>query len=284
MQPLFQRSTAITLRLVLLGALSVALLTLDHRFDHLELVRAQLSRLLYPLQVLVDLPARAGNWGAEYFTTHTELVADNRHLREERRLMQAQVQKLAALETENARLRNLLGSSSKVGSSVLVAELLAVDLDPYRQQVIINKGENDKVYAGQPVIDAHGVMGQIIHTGPYTSTALLITDPSHALPVQINRTGLRTVVSGTGSPERLSLLFIPTTADVREGDQVFTSGLGGRFPPDYPVGTVVSVQRTPGQAFAQVDARPSARIDRSREVLLVWHSRQPPPQGGDEDE
>lgn len=271
MQPLFQQSTAITLRLVLLGALSVALMTLDHRFEHLGLVRAQLSRLLYPLQVVVDLPARAGIWGSEFFSTHHTLREHNTRLREERMRMQSQLQKLVALETENARLRSLLGSSSKVGSPVRVAELLAVDLDPYRQQVVIDKGLNDDIYAGQPVIDAQGVMGQVLHVGPWSATVMLITDPSHALPVQINRNGLRTIVSGTGNPDRLSLLFIPTTADVRVGDAVFTSGLGGRFPPDYPVATVASVERPPGQAFARVSATPSAQIDRSREVLLVWH-------------
>ena len=181
------------------------------------------------------------------------------------------MQKMVALETENARLRDLLGSSSKVENSVLVAELLAVDLDPYRQQVLINKGTNHAVYAGQPVIDASGVMGQIIHAGTFTSTALLISDPSHALPVHVDRTGLRTIVTGTGSPDRLELRFIPTTADIEVNDTVFTSGLGGRFPPNYPVAVVSSVERPRGQAFARVFATPTARIDRSREVLLVWH-------------
>jgi len=277
MQPLFQQSTGITLRLILLGALSVSIMTLDHRFDHLRLVREQLAALLYPLQILVDFPARLGTWGAATLSTHHRLLEDNTRLRSERTLMQAQLQKLVALETENSRLRDLLGSSSKVSTPVLVAELLAVDLDPYRQQVLINKGAGDNVYPGQPIIDASGVMGQIIHAGRFTSTALLISDPSHALPVQVNRTGLRTIATGTGSPDRLALRFIPTTADIRVGDAIFTSGLGGRFPPDYPVGTVSSVERPAGEAFARVFATPTARIDRSREVLLVWHRTEPPP-------
>lgn len=277
MQPLFQQSTGITLRLVLLGVLSVSIMTLDHRFDHVRLVREQISLLIYPLQILVDLPARLGTWGASAISSHKTLASENEHLRSERTLMQAKLQKLVALETENARLRDLLGSSSKVGNSVLVAELLAVDLDPYRQQVLINKGARHAVYTGQPVIDASGVMGQIIHAGTFTSTALLISDPSHALPVQVNRTGLRTIVTGTGNPHRLELRFIPTTADIEVDDAVFTSGLGGRFPPNYPVAIVASVERPPGQAFAQVFATPTARIDRSREVLLVWHQPESAP-------
>lgn len=271
MQPLFQQATGVTLRLILLGALSLSIMTLDHRFDHLRLVREQISLLLYPLRVIVDMPARLGTWGATAVSSHRTLLNENERLRAERTLMQAQLQKMVALETENARLRDLLGSSSKVENSVLVAELLAVDLDPYRQQVLINKGTNHAVYTGQPVIDASGVMGQIIHAGTFTSTALLISDPSHALPVQVDRTGLRTIVTGTGSPDRLELRFIPTTADIEVNDTVFTSGLGGRFPPNYPVAVVSFVERPRGQAFARVFATPTARIDRSREVLLVWH-------------
>jgi rod shape-determining protein MreC len=275
MQPLFQQATGITLRLVLLGALSVSIMTLDHRFDHLRFVREQIGLLIYPLQVLVDLPARFGTWGASAISSRKTLLDENERLRNESTLMQAQLQKMAALETENARLRDLLGSSSKVGDSVLVAELISVDLDPYRQQVLINKGARDNVYKGQPVIDASGVLGQIIHPGTFTSTALLISDPSHALPVQVDRTGLRTIVTGTGNPDRLELRFIPTTADIEVGDAVFTSGLGGRFPPNYPVAMVASVERPRGQAFARVFATPTARIDRSREVLLVWHTTEP---------
>ncbi|MDH3713479.1 MAG: rod shape-determining protein MreC [Gammaproteobacteria bacterium] len=275
MQPLFQQATGITLRLVLLGALSVSIMTLDHRFDHMHFVREQISLLIYPLQILVDLPARLGTWGASAISSQRTLLDENERLRSEGTLMRAQLQKLAALETENARLRDLLGSSSKVGDSVLVAALLAVDLDPYRQQVLINKGARHNVYTGQPVIDASGVMGQIIHTGTFTSTALLISDPSHALPVQVDRTGLRTIVTGTGNPNRLELRFIPTTADIEVDDTVFTSGLGGRFPPNYPVAIVSSVERPRGQAFARVFATPTARIDRSREVLLVWHQTEP---------
>ena len=263
--------------MILLGALSLSIMTLDHRFDHLRLVREQISLLIYPLRIVVDVPARLGTWGATAISSHRTLLKENQQLRDERTLMQAQLQKMVALETENARLRDLLGSSSKVENSVLVAELLAVDLDPYRQQVVINKGANNAVYAGQPVIDASGVMGQIIHAGTFTSTALLISDPSHALPVQVDRTGLRTIATGTGSPDRLELRFIPTTADIEVNDVVFTSGLGGRFPPNYPVAVVSSVERPRGQAFARVFATPTARIDRSREVLLVWHQPQSVP-------
>ena len=180
------------------------------------------------------------------------------------------MQKFDALEAENLRLRELLDSSFKVSDRVLIAELMAVEMDPYRHQVILNKGERDNAFVGQPLVDAYGIMGQILHTTPFTSTAMLITDPAHATPVQVNRNGLRSIAVGTGSLSELSLPHIPNSADIRVGDLLITSGLGGRFPPGYPVATVVAVTIDPGHPFAQVSARPLSHLDRSREVLLVW--------------
>jgi len=182
------------------------------------------------------------------------------------------MQKLAALEVENIRLRELLDSSFEVGEKVLIAELMSVNLDPYKHQVVINKGELHDVYPGQPLVDADGVMGQIVHAGPYSSTAILITDTSHAIPVQVNRNGLRTIALGSGSINRLELPYIPNSADIRPGDLLTTSGLGGRFPPGYPVATVETVEHDPGSAFASVNATPLAHLNSSREVLLVWPS------------
>jgi rod shape-determining protein MreC len=164
----------------------------------------------------------------------------------------------------------LLGSSIKVGNRVLVAEISAVDLDPFRHQVMIRKGSTSGVYLGQAVLDAHGVMGQVVHTTPYTATVLLITDASHSLPVQVLRSGQRTVAVGNGRSDALDLPYLPNNLDVREGDLLVTSGLGGVFPGGYPVATITSVQRQPGRSFAAVAARPLAQLDRSREVLLVW--------------
>ena len=242
----------------------------DHRYHHLESLRAALSVLTYPLQLIADLPVSGSRWLSEAFATRDRLQTDNHRLREENLKLLARLQKLEALEAENFRLRDLLESSFKVGDRVLVAELSAVDLDPYKQQVVIDKGATSGVTEGQPVLDAHAVMGQVVHVNPFTATVLLITDASHALPVQVLRNGLRTIAVGTGRINQLELPYLPNDSDIREDDLLGTSGLGGKFPPGYPVARVAQVQRTPGQPFAQVVAEPRAHLDRSREVLLVW--------------
>lgn len=270
MARLLQSGTEATLRLVLLVLLSAGLMFVDHRYQHLETVRGVLAGAIAPLRYTVDLPATWLGWTSEHMTGHGDLIDRIHELERNNIELRARQQRLETLQAENRRLRALLESSAKREDRVRVAELLAVDLDPYRQQVVVNKGERDGVYRGQPLIDAHGVMGQIIHTSPITATALLISDPNHALPVQLNRNGLRTIASGTGEPDRLELLYIPNSADVRVGDLVVTSGLGGRFPPNYPVAIVVLVERRPGEPFARVVAEPRAQLDRSREVLLVW--------------
>ena len=168
------------------------------------------------------------------------------------------------------RLRDLVSSSFKIGDRVLIAELESVDLDPYRQQVMINKGSSSGVFVGQPALDANAVMGQVIRVTPGTATVLMITDAEHALPVQVNRNGLRTIAEGTGFIDRLQLRHLPNNADIREGDLLVTSGLGGHFPPGYPVARVSEVRHEPGKPFATVIATPSAHLERTREVLLVW--------------
>jgi rod shape-determining protein MreC len=263
---------------VALAALSIAFMTIDHRQHHLDSVRAALSVVVYPLQWLVDLPGATGQWFRESLSTRRELQEENASLRTQQLVLSTQLQKLEALEAENMRLRALLDSSFQVGKRpMLIAELLSVDMDPYRHQIEINKGSLDDLFEGQPLLDSQGVMGQLIHVAPFTATAMLITDPSHAIPVQINRTGLRTIALGTGSIDRLELPHIPTNADVRIGDLLVSSGLGGRFPPGYPVAEVISVEQDPGNTFSTVIARPRARLDRSREVLLVWPPEAPGP-------
>jgi len=155
---------------------------------------------------------------------------------------------------------------------MLIAETITVDLDPYKRQIVINKGLLSGIYAGQPILDAYGIMGQIIHPGIPSSTAILITDPSHAIPVQNNRNGLRTILYGTGSANFLEIQNLPNNADIKEGDLLITSGLGGRFPEGYPVAVVTEIKRDPGQPFAQIIAEASAHLEQSREVLLVMES------------
>lgn len=249
---------------------SILLMTLDQRQQHLDSLRSALSVVVFPIQWLVDQPAASQDWFQETLSSRRALQEENARLRTEQLILKAELQKLEALEAENLRLRELLDSSFKVRERVLIAEIMAVDLDPYRHQILLNKGSHDDLYTGQPLVDANGVMGQVVQAGPFTATAMLITDPAHAVPVQVNRNGLRSIALGTGSLTSLSLPYLPNNADIRTGDLLITSGLGGRFPPGYPVAEVQNVIRDPGEPFAQVFARPLAELNRSREVLLVW--------------
>ena len=250
--------------------LSLILLVVDHRFHHLQQLRSALAFLTYPLHYLADLPFTASSWLDETTSSRDTLLAQNRELRELNLHLRAELQKYESLQAENMRLRDLVDSSFKVGDRVLVAELSSVDLDPYKQQVVINKGAVSGAYEGQPVLDAHAVMGQVINVNPLSSTVLLITDTSHALPVQVLRNGLRTIAVGTGRITELKLPYLPTNSDIVEGDLLVTSGLGGKFPPGYPVATVTQIDRSPDAPFSTVLAQPRAHLDRSREVLLVW--------------
>ncbi len=250
--------------------LSLVMMTLDHRQDYLERVRAAVATLLYPIQALIHLPVSAGSWLGENLASREALLEENARLRTQNAILRGQLQKLIALELENMRLRKLLDSSQRVGERVLVAELMAVDLDPFTRQVMINKGSLNDVYRGQPVLDAEGVFGQVIHVAPLSSVVLLVSDPAHALPVQVARNGLRAIAEGTGDDTRLALRHIPNNADIREGDLLITSGLGGVFPSGYPVARVSEVRPDSTQPYATVIATPLAHLNRAREVLLVW--------------
>ena len=257
--------------------LSVVLMAVDQRYHHLQSLRAALAVITYPLHLLADLPVTATRWVSGTLSTRDQLVESVDELRGENLRLRARLQKFEAVQAENMRLRDLLESSFKVGDRVLVAELSSVDLDPYKQQVMIDKGSTSGVFEGQPVLDAHAVMGQVTHVSPYTATVLLITDASHALPVQVLRNGLRTIAVGSGRVNRLDLPYLPNDADIREDDLLVTSGLGGKFPPGYPVARVAEVERTPDRPFARISAEPRAHLDRSREVLLVWTVNPPAP-------
>jgi len=264
----------VVIRLVCAAALSVFLMTADHKAQYLQSLRSALSTLVYPLQYAVHLPIRSVAWAAENLSSRSSLITENERLKVDRLRLQVRLEKLVELESENRRLRTLLDSSVKTSEKVLIAELLSVDMNPFNRRIVLNKGRSHGVYAGQSLVDSQGVMGQIASVGPFSSTALLITDPSHALPVQSNRTGLRAVAVGTGAADLVTLSHIPNNADIRVGDLLVTSGLGGRFPHGYPVGRVTRVQRDSGQPFASVDIEPSARLERNREVLLIWANGQ----------
>ena len=185
-------------------------------------------------------------------------------------LLHAKTEKMAALTAENNRLRDLLGSAAKLQDNVIVAELIGVAPDPEKHEVVIDKGGTDGVFVGQPLLDAKGLMGQVVDVSRYSSRVLLISDPSHSVPVQVARSNLRLVAQGTGSTNRLELMYVQNTADVGAGDLLISSGLGGRFPVGYPVGVVNKVEHRPGRPFSTVTAIPSALLDRSRHVLLVF--------------
>ncbi|MGB5584854.1 MAG: rod shape-determining protein MreC [Gammaproteobacteria bacterium] len=273
MQTLFLRGPAVTLRMIILVILSIILMTADHRWQHLDTVRNTLSYLLYPVEYVVDLPIRLYYWGQENLSAHQTLLQENQHLKDMQLQSRVQLQKLDILEKENERLRQLLSATPKTPEDHLIAEIVAVDVDPYRHFIVLNKGAKYGVYRGQPIIDAHGVMGQIVYVNAMTSTAMLISDVSHAIPVQIDRTGLRSVAFGTGQTDYLDLRHIPHNADIQVGDKLISSGLGERFPRNYPVATITRIDRDTGETFVDVRAEPLAQLDTSREVLLVWTQR-----------
>ena len=266
---MFALNPTATLRLGLWVALAIALMTVDHRYRYLDGVRDVLATAVYPLHSLVGLPTATRNWLMENLASRGALLEENARLREKQVFLNAQLQKLIVLEAENRRLRSLLESVVEAPERVLVAELLAVDFDPYRHHILINRGRQHGIHVGQPVLDQHGVVGQVIRADPLTATVILITDPNHALPIQINRTGIRTLALGTGHFQQLELPHVPHHEDVKAGDLLVTSGLGGRFPHGYPVGVVTEVRFDPGSPFARIVARPVARLDRIREVMLL---------------
>ncbi|MEH6388680.1 rod shape-determining protein MreC [Pseudomonas profundi] len=269
-KPLFIKGPSLGVRLLALTVLSVALMVTDARLNVLQPVRAQLGMILMPIYYVAELPVRAWENVHTQLTSRADLIAENQRLRAESLLTQRKLQKLAALTEQNVRLRELLNSSSLVDERVLVAELVGVDPNPFTQRIMIDKGERDGVFLGQPVLDATGLMGQVVEVMPFNSRVLLLTDVSHSLPVQVNRNGLRAMATGTGNNDWLELRHVSDTADIRIGDIMVSSGLGQRFPAGYPVGRVISVEQDPAEPFSIVKVAPTAQLNRSRYLLLVF--------------
>jgi rod shape-determining protein MreC len=264
------RTTGLLLRCVLYSLLALGLIIVDKRYDHLGKIRRLLSIVAYPVQVAVASPFEGWNWFRESVTTRDALRADKAKLESELRLAQFRLQRYEALETESQRLRALRDNTAGVSNQFIIGDIMDVDLDAFRERVLVDKGARDGVFVGQAVLDAGGVFGQVARVAQLTSEVILISDPAHAIPVQINRNGVRTIAVGTGDTNRLKLPYLPTSADVIVGDLLVTSGLGGGFPAGYPVGTVAEVKRDPAQSLADVDLRPAAALDRSRELMFVW--------------
>jgi rod shape-determining protein MreC len=271
------RTTGLLLRCVLYSLLALALIIVDKRYDHLGKIRRLLSIVAYPVQIAVASPFEGWDWFRESVSSRGALRADKAKLEAELRLAQFRLQRYEALEAESQRLRALRNSTAEITDRFVIGNIMDVDLDAFRERVLVDKGAQDGVFVGQAVLDAGGVFGQVARVGQLTAEVILISDATHALPVQINRNGLRTIAAGTGDMGRLKLPYLPTSADVVVGDLLVTSGLGGGFPAGYPVGTVAEVKRDPAQSLADVDVKPAAALDRSRELMFVWLKPQAAP-------
>jgi len=244
----------------------------DIKFNKLEGARGFLDALATPIYWVADIPTRIGEWTDTHIHSRSTLLEENERLRRENLILQGRSHQMASMQAENVRLRALLNSTEMLRDDVLVAELLGVSPDPLRHQLVLNKGADDGVFIGQPLIDADGLMGQIVEAGGGSSRALLITDATHSVPVQVNRNGVRAIAEGAGTLGNLEVHHVSATTDIQEGDLLVTSGLGGRFPVGYPVAVVSEIVRDPGQPFARITAVPTAALDRSRHVLLVFTS------------
>jgi len=254
-----------------LALLSMIMMLADSRFSYLSQVRFYASYLVTPLHWLADTPRSISDSVNNNFQSRSYLIGENQRLKEQLLTLQFRLQKQEHLEAENQRLNELLNASSIVDERGVLAQVTGESPDPFIKRVLINKGSSDGVFVGQPVLDAYGLMGQVIEVEPFTSWVLMITDPQHSTPIQVNRNGNRAIASGTqDSLHRLVLNNISDTFDVREDDVLVTSGFGGRFPAGYPVGVVSSVVHDPGEPFATVIIEPTAQLDRSRNVLLVF--------------
>jgi rod shape-determining protein MreC len=257
-------------RLVAFAALALSLMYSDNRYEYLDRVRFSVAYLTTPVYWLADIPTRVSFWIDDVFVSQRDLIEENTQLRQQLLFAQRELQLLAGLASENSRLRELQEASQAVQGRVMTAEIINVSNDPGSRRVLINRGAHNGVIEGQAMLDAHGLMGQVEEVLPFTSWVLLITDSRHGTPVQVNRNGERTIARGSrGDAPGLELEFVPDTADISVGDLLVSSGLGQRFPKDYPVAEVISIIHDPGQPFAQIRARPLAQMDRTRHVMLV---------------
>ncbi len=277
-RPIIARGPPLGARFFLLLVISLVVMRVDYRYHHLDQVRLWMTGALHPLHLIVQAPSQAWDWMTSSFADRDQLRARNADLGAKLRVANLRLQRFEALSEENRRLRDIRESSAGIKERTLIAEIMRVDLDPFRHRVLINKGTQDGAFKGQPVLDADGIFGQITRPGLYSSEVILITDAAHAIPVQANRNGLRTIAVGTGDLHKLSLPFLTGDADLKVEDLLVSSGLGGVFPAGYPVARVSRVERDPGETFAVVEAKPLANLDRTREVLLVWYTEAPLPQ------
>lgn len=258
-------------RLSIIFLLSMLLMWADENTQLLKTPRYYFAYVLQPVNQMALLPSVIGNWFELSAQSHDTLMQQNSELKTRNLVLDQRIQRLISLETENIELRELLGASERIDDSVLSTEIITVDEDPISQQIMINRGGSDKVFVGQPVLDAKGLMGQVVEVQPNRSRVLLIADSNHEIPVQVNRNGVRAIAVGTGQIDQLKLIYVPDTADIKQGDLLVSSGLGMRYPAGYPVAEVTEVKHFAGQAYARVSAKPSAALGQSRQFLLVFN-------------
>lgn len=264
------RGGSVGFRFTLYAIASIVVMFLDQREGWLERARFVLQAASYPLQLAVSSPTAAWSWLQESFTTRDALRSENNKLRLQQRDILLRSMRFEELARENAQLRGLRDSLPPVADHWLVSEVVNVQLNSLRQRVLLNRGTANGVFKGQAVLDEKGLLGQTLHVGPWSAEVILITDPEHAVPVQVERNGLRTIAVGAGDTASLALPYLPANADVKSGDLLVTSGLGGVFPAGYPVARIAEVHRDAVQPLAQVRAVPLGRVELDREVMLVW--------------
>ena len=267
--PVASRSgdAASPLRLLAYLALAITLIVLDDQAGWLARLRGQANSLVQPVWALAGLPGKLGNQVKDSAASHSQLVTENRELRNQLLLANARLTRLQTAALDNAQLRELLNVAERSGLDVQLAPILDIDLDPVKQRLVLDAGTREGVHVGQAVIDAGGLMGQVISVTGGTSTVLLLTDPDHAVPVTVARNGVRLIVYGRG--DKLELRDIPLSAGVEVGDEIVTSGLGGRFPAGFPVGTITGLRPDDTHAFLVGELKPAAQLDRGRDVLLL---------------
>jgi rod shape-determining protein MreC len=270
MNPIFKHGPSPQYRVILMLICSALLIFFDHKMTSFERVRGYLQSLVSPLQYLATAPKQLLDWSVDNMVTKKQLVEDNKTLKMNELVYKERAIQLRIVQQENDRLRALLHSPVRVDVKTMLAEILSVDGDPYSQQVVINRGANDDVHEGQAIVDDQGVVGQILHAGTITSRVLLITDVSHAVPVRIERNGTRLVANGTGNINRMSINHVSNSTDIKPGDLLVTSGLGGKYPEGYPVARVTIVKKDESRPFAYVQSEPIAQINRLRYLLLLW--------------
>ena len=270
MNPIFIDGYSSHRRMLLALVLSSVFIYCDHKLASFETARTYFQSLVSPLQYIANTPKQLMDYASDNLVSRSQLMEDNERYQMNELLLNEKLLQLNILKQENDRLRKLLASPVKSEYKKMVAEILAVDSDPYSQQVVIDRGELDGIYEGQPVIDDTGVVGQVLHVGANNSRVLLLTDITHAIPLRVHRNGIRLIARGTGSVSQMEVNHVPHSTDIKVGDLLVTSGLGGKFPQGYPVAEVIYVSDSSEKEFAQINIRPLVNFNRLRYLLMLW--------------